>query len=48
MTAEPQILTQIAEDEEKRALDEIQKLTDRYVEMIDDIVAEKEAEIMEV
>lgn len=39
---------EVAEDEEKKALDDIQKLTDRYVEVIDQIVADKEAEIMEV
>jgi ribosome recycling factor len=39
---------ELAEDEEKRALDEIQKLTDHYVEEIEKIVAEKEKEIMEV
>lgn len=39
---------EIAEDDEKKALDEMQKLTDQYVERIDDIVANKEAEIMEV
>lgn len=39
---------EIAEDEEKKALDEMQKLTDKFVEQIDTIVADKEAEIMEV
>ena len=39
---------ELAEDEEKRALDEIQRLTDHYVEEIEKIVAEKEKEIMEV
>ncbi|MDJ0955953.1 MAG: ribosome recycling factor [Arenicellales bacterium] len=39
---------EIAEDEEKKALDETQKLTDQYVEQLDKIVAEKESEIMEV
>lgn len=39
---------EIAEDEEKKALDETQKLTDQYVEQLDKIVADKEGEIMEV
>lgn len=39
---------EIAEDEEKKALDETQKLTDKHVAQVDEIVAEKEAEIMEV
>lgn len=39
---------EVAEDEEKKALEEIQRLTDQYVEQIDSVVADKEAEIMEV
>ena len=39
---------EIPEDEEKKALDETQKLTDKHVAQVDEIVAEKEAEIMEV
>ena len=39
---------EIAEDEEKKALDQTQKLTDRYVEQVDKLVADKEVEIMEV
>ncbi len=39
---------ELAEDEEKRALDDIQKLTDRYIAKIDEIVSAKEQEIMEV
>jgi len=38
---------EIAEDEEKKALEQSQKLTDRYTEQIDKIVAEKEQEIMD-
>lgn len=38
----------IADDEEKRALTDIQKLTDKYVAQIDDLVTKKEAEVMEV
>lgn len=39
---------EIAEDEEKRALDEIQKLTDDSVAKIDEMLAEKEKQILEV
>ena len=38
----------ISEDEERRAQDEVQKLTDRAVSDIDKIVVEKEKEIMTV
>jgi ribosome recycling factor len=38
----------ISEDDERRAQDDIQKLTDRYVADIDKLVAEKEKEIMTV
>ncbi|HXY22119.1 MAG TPA: ribosome-recycling factor, partial [Burkholderiaceae bacterium] len=38
----------ISEDEERRAQDEIQKLTDKFVTDIDRLVAEKEKEIMTV
>jgi len=37
----------ITEDEERRAHDEIQKLTDQFIAQVDDILKEKEAEIME-
>lgn len=39
---------EIAEDEEKRALDEIQQLTDDYVAKVDEMIADKEKQIMEV
>jgi ribosome recycling factor len=39
---------QIGEDEERRSLDEIQKLTDRTIAEIDGLVSGKEAEIMAV
>lgn len=39
---------EIPEDDAKRGTDQIQKLTDDYVKKIDDMLAEKEAEIMEV
>jgi len=38
----------LSEDETKRSLDEIQKITDSYIKKIDEIVAHKEEEIMEV
>ena len=37
----------IAEDEERRAEDDIQKVTDRYVAQVDAMLKEKETEIME-
>ena len=39
---------EISEDEERRSLDELQKLTDRTITEIDRLVAGKEAEIMAV
>jgi len=38
----------ISEDEVKRALDEIQKTTDKYIKKIDQIAEAKEKEIMEL
>ncbi|MDR2032166.1 MAG: ribosome recycling factor [Azoarcus sp.] len=38
----------ISEDEERRAEEEIQKLTDRYVAEIDKLLAQKEQELMQV
>lgn len=38
----------ISEDDERRAQDDVQKLTDRYVADIDKLVVQKEAEIMTV
>jgi ribosome recycling factor len=38
----------VSEDDERRAQDDIQKLTDRYVADIDKLVADKEKEIMTV
>ncbi len=38
----------ISEDEEKRGVDEIQKLTDRYIEEINKHLEEKEHEILEI
>ncbi len=39
---------EISEDDERRAQDDIQKLTDRFVADVDRLVAEKEKEIMTV
>ena len=38
----------LSEDETKRAVEEIQKLTDSYINKIDETVAHKEKEVMEV
>ena len=38
----------ISEDEDKQAQDQVQKLTDKYVAQIDEIVKEKEVEILTV
>jgi ribosome recycling factor len=38
----------LSEDEERRELENLQKLTDRYVEAIDTRADRKEAEILEV
>jgi len=38
----------MTEDDEKKGLDEIQKLTDKYIKIIDDVLIVKEREIMEV
>jgi len=39
---------EISEDEEHRAQDEIQKLTDKHVKEIDQVLAEKEKDLMEI
>lgn len=39
---------EISEDEERRAQDDIQKLTDRHVADVDKLIAEKEKEILTV
>ena len=38
----------ISEDEEKRAQDDMQKLTDKFIAEIDKAIAEKERELMAV
>ena len=40
--------SEIGEDESKRGMDEIQKLTDGYIEQINSILEGKEKEIMEI
>lgn len=39
---------QISEDEERRANDDIQKMTDKYIDSIDKMLSSKEAELMAV
>jgi ribosome recycling factor len=39
---------QISEDEERRSLDETQKLTDSFIEKLDGLAEQKEKEILEV
>ena len=39
---------EVSEDEDRRAEETIQKLTDRYVSEIDKLIAEKEKEVMTV
>ena len=38
----------VTEDQEKKGLDDIQKVTDKYIKMVDEQLALKEKEIMEV
>lgn len=37
-----------SEDDGKRAQDEVQKVTDKYIKLVDDILYKKEEEVMEV
>lgn len=39
---------EVSEDEERRAEDDIQKLTDNFIGQVDELLAAKEAELMEV
>ena len=39
---------EISEDDERRALDDMQKLTDRYVAEVDRALAEKEKDLMAI
>ena len=36
----------ISEDDERRGLDEVQKITDQHVELIDDIQKKKDGELL--
>lgn len=38
----------VSEDETKRSMDDIQKITDSYIKNVDEIVSHKEEEVMEV
>jgi len=38
----------VSEDETKKSIEEIQKITDSYIKKVDETVAHKEAEVMEV
>lgn len=38
----------VSEDESKKGLDDAQKLTDKFIKRVDEVLAEKEKEIMEV
>ncbi len=40
--------SEVSEDEARRASDEVQKLTDQYIKKIDDILADKEKDMMTV
>ena len=39
---------EISEDDERGALEFVQKLTDKYIKHIDEILADKEKELMEI
>ncbi|MEL7566355.1 MAG: ribosome recycling factor [Dehalobacterium sp.] len=39
---------EVSEDDSKRGLDEVQKITDKYIKKVDDVMNAKEKEIMEV
>ena len=39
---------EISEDEQRQGEDEIQKITDSFVKQVDEILADKEAELMEI
>jgi ribosome recycling factor len=38
----------VSEDDDRRAQEEVQKLTDKYVAEVDHVLAEKEKELMQV
>ena len=39
---------EISEDDDRRAQEEIQKLTDTFIKLVDDALAGKEKELMEI
>ncbi len=39
---------EITEDEERKAGEQIQKITDKYVQQVDDVLKEKEADLLEI
>jgi ribosome recycling factor len=39
---------QLSQDDEKRTLDEVQKMTDRYIDQINDALKHKEKDVLEV
>ena len=39
---------EVSEDESKKGLDDVQKLTDKFIKRLDEILAQKEKEVMEV
>jgi len=39
---------EISEDDERRAQDDVQKITDKHIKQIDDILAAKEIDLMEI
>ena len=38
---------EISEDEERKAQDEIQKITDSFIKKVDEVLADKEKELMD-
>jgi ribosome recycling factor len=38
----------VSEDEERRAQDEVQGITDKYIARVDEVLAEKEKDLMEI
>ncbi len=40
--------TEISEDEERKAQEQVQKITDKYIANIDKMLSEKEAELMQI
>ena len=38
----------ISKDEERRIQDEVQKITDRFISRVDDLLTEKEKDLMDI